>query len=65
MLILFILLQQLLLKQKIIISQFNIKKIIIENNSLVKEKDIKKLLFFYNKNIIFLDNKEIKKALTK
>jgi cell division protein FtsQ len=37
----------------------------VENNSLVKKKDVKKLLIpIYNKNIIFLDNKEIEKALT-
>ena len=43
----------------------NIKEIIVENNSLVKKKDVKKLLIpIYNKNIIFLDNKEIEKALT-
>ena len=63
--ILFTLLTTITLKEKIIISQLNIKEIIVENNSLVKKKDIKKLLFpIYNKNIIFLDNKEIEKALT-
>ena len=52
------------LKQKIIVSQFNLKIINIENNHLIKEKDIKKLLIpFYNQNLIFLKNREIKKAI--
>ena len=63
--ILFTLLTTITFKEKIIISRLNIKEIIVENNSLVKKKDVKKLLIpIYNKNIIFLDNKEIEKALT-
>ena len=63
--ILFTLLTTITFKEKIIISQLNIKEIIVENNSLVKKKDVKKLLIsIYNKNIIFLNNKEIEKALT-
>ena len=63
--VLFTLLTTITFKEKIIISQLNIKEIIVENNSLVKKKDIKKLLTsIYNKNLIFLDNKEIEKALT-
>ena len=63
--ILFTLLTTITFKEKIIISQLNIKEIIVENNSLVKKKDVKKLLIsIYNKNLIFLDNKEIEKALT-
>ena len=63
--ILFTLLTTITFKEKIIISRLNIKEIIVENNSLVKKKDVKKLLnSIYNKNIIFLDNKEIEKALT-
>ena len=63
--LLFTLLTTITFKEKIIISQLNIKEIIVENNSLVKKKDVKKLLnSIYNKNIIFLDNKEIEKALT-
>ena len=51
-------------QQKINISKFNIKIINIENNLLIKEKDVKKLIIpFYNQNLIFLKNKEIKKAL--
>ena len=51
-------------KQSFVISKFNLKTIIIENNLLLKDKDIKSLLIpFYNRNLIFLDNKEVKKAL--
>ena len=54
--ILFTLLTTITFKEKIIISQLNIKEIIVENNSLVKKKDVKKLLIsIYNKNIIFLN----------
>ena len=63
--ILFTLLTTATFKEKITISRLNIKKIIVENNSLVEKKDVKKLLLpIYGKNIIFLDNKEIEKALT-
>ena len=45
-------------------SKFNLESIIIENNSLVKENDLKKLLSpFYNKNLIFIKNNEIGKLL--
>ena len=65
-LILFILLTTVTFEPKIISSKFNVKKIIIENNSLLKEKDIKILLTpIYQKNIIFLKNKDIQKALKK
>ena len=51
-------------QQKINNFKFNIKIINIENNLLIKEKDVKKLIIpFYNQNLIFLKNKEIKKAL--
>ena len=61
---LLILLTTISTKQKIIISKFNLKEILISNNSLVKEKDIKFLLTpIYNKNLIFLKNSEIKKLL--
>ena len=40
-LILFILLTTIIFEPKIDISKFNVEKIIIENNSLLKEKDIK------------------------
>ena len=62
--VLLILLTTISTKQKIIISKFNLKEILISNNSLVKENDIKFLLTpIYNKNLIFLKNSEIKKLL--
>ena len=61
---LLILLTTITSQQKIVISKFNLKKINIENNFLLKEKDIKNLLApIYNKNLIFLENTEIKKIL--
>ena len=63
-LILFILLTTIIFEPKIVISKFNVEKIIIENNSLLKEKDIKMLLsLIYGKNLIFLKNTDIQKAL--
>ena len=63
---LLVLLTTITLGEKIAIPQFNLKKIIIENNALIKEKDIRKLLApYYGKNLIFLKNKEIEKALIK
>ena len=51
-------------QQKIAISKFNLKEIIIENNLLLKDKDIINLLFpIYNKNLLFLKNTEVKRAL--
>ena len=50
--------------QSFVISKFNLKTIVIENNLLLKDKDVKSLLIpFYNKNLIFLNNNEVKKAL--
>ena len=51
-------------KQRFIASQFDLKTIEIENNLLLKDNDIKNLLIsFYNKNLVFLNNNEVKKAL--
>ncbi len=51
-------------QQNFFISKFNLEIIVVENNLLLKDKDIKNLLIpFYNKNLIFLDNNEVKKAL--
>tara|TARA_B100001057_G_C22696875_1_gene890077 strand:- start:417 stop:1073 length:657 start_codon:yes stop_codon:yes gene_type:complete len=48
------------------ISKFNVKKIIVENNSLLKDEDIKNLLIpVYNQNLFFLKNIDVKKALLK
>ena len=61
---LLILLTTITSQQKIVFSTFNIITIEIENNSLLQKKDIKKLLLkIYNKNLIFLKNKEIERAL--
>ena len=51
-------------KQDFKISKFNLKKVIVENNLLLKDKDIKNLVApIYNKNILFLESNEIKNAL--
>lgn len=51
-------------KNKIIISKFNLQEIKIENNFLLHESDVKKMLYpIYDKNLIFLKNSEIKKLL--
>lgn len=63
-LILLISLTTITFDQKIIFSIFSLKKITIENNSLLKENDIKKSLEpIYDKNLLQLNNKEIKKIL--
>ena len=63
-LLLLILLTTINPQQKIVISKFNLKTIIIENNLLLEDKDIKNLLLpIYDKNLFFLKNIEIKKAL--
>ena len=62
--ILLILLTTITSQNEITVSKFNVKKINIENNFLIKDKEIKKLLVpIYNKNLIFLKNKEIEQAL--
>ena len=61
---LFIILSTVTSQQQIIISKFKIKEIKIENSFLVKEKDIKKLLApIYGKNLLFLNNDDIKEEL--
>ena len=63
-LILFILLTTIIPPQKFTISKFNLKKIIIKNNNLISEKDLKKsLLRVYDKNLLILDSKEIENIL--
>lgn len=64
--LLFILLTTINPHQEISFNKFNLKKIEIENNSLLEEKEIKKLLVsINNKNLIFLKFKEIENALMK
>ena len=61
---LLILLTTITINQKIIITKFNIKEIILVNSISLKEKDIKKSLsLIYNKNLLFLKNKEIEEIL--
>ena len=51
-------------EKKLVTSKFNIKKINIENNFLIKKNDIKNLLDpIYNKSLIFLNNSEIENLL--
>ena len=51
-------------QQKITISKFNLHKISIENNVILKDKDLKEALApIYNKNLIFLKNKEVEELL--
>ena len=63
---LLILLTTITSQDEITFTKFNLKKIIIENNSLIPEKEIRELLApIYNKNLIFLSNLEIEKILIK
>ena len=62
--LLFILFTTITSKQKFSIPKLNVDEIIIENNILLLDKDVKKLLEpIYNKNILFLKNNEIEKFL--
>ena len=52
------------LQPKTIFPKFEIRKIIIENNSLLKKEEIEKLLVkVYNQNLLLFKNEEIEKAL--
>ena len=63
---LFLLLTTITSQQKIIFSKFNLKEIILENNLLIKDEEIKKLLLpIYDTNLILLKNKDIERALLK
>ena len=63
-LFLFLILTTITFQQKLTIPNFHLKEIIIENNNLVSEENIKELLAdFYNKNLILINNNEIKTAL--
>lgn len=62
--VLFFFLTTIISKQKLLISKFKIEEIRIENNSFVKETEIQKLLKpIYNESLLFLNNKEIEKAV--
>ena len=61
---LLILLTTIIPNEQFTISKFGLKKIIIENNLLIKDNEINELLLkFYDKNLIFLKKSELKKAL--
>ena len=63
---LFLLLTTINSPKKIVITKFNVKKIQIENNFLLKEKDIKGLLAnVYDENLLFLNNSKIENLLMK
>ena len=63
---LLIILTTLTSQEKITFPKFALKNINIENNSLLKDREIKKLLLnLYDQNLLFLKNKEIEKALMK
>ena len=65
-LILLIFLTSITVKQKIATSKFNLKVIEVENNFLLNNEDVKKLLSpFYETNLFFLDYREIEKELKK
>ena len=62
--LLFLSLSTISYKHEIIIDKFNIKTIIIENNFLINEIELKKLLSpVYNKSLFNLKNSEIKNML--
>lgn len=61
---LLILLTTITSEKKISISKFNLNEIIIENNFLLTDQEIRRSLsFLYGKNLLFLKNDEIEKAL--
>ena len=61
---LFTLLTTINFQQETSYSKFNLKKIDVENNYLVEDKDIKRLLApIYNQNLLFLSLQEIEIAL--
>ena len=64
-LLMFVLLTTITFQKKISISNFNLKEIEIENNFLLQDEDIKKLLIpIYDKNLILLNYSEIERAIS-
>ena len=64
--ILLILLSTFIPQKLSFINKFNIKKIEVENNSILKDKEIKdELAFLYNTNLIFLNTSNIQTTLKK
>ena len=63
---LFITLSTVSSQQKIVFSKFKLKEINVENNFLIKEKEIKELLIpVIDKNLIFLDHSDVEELLIK
>lgn len=63
---LLIFLTTILSEQKIFFSKLNINKIVIENNILIQEKDLKNSLEpIYNKSLLFLESGKIEEILIK
>ena len=63
---LFIILSTVSSQQKIVFSKFKLKKINVENNFLIKEKEIKELLIpVIDKNLIFLAHSDVEELLIK
>ena len=53
-------------QKKVTISKFKIREIIIENNKIFEDQELINVFsFLYNKNIIFLNSRELKKKLGK
>lgn len=60
----FLLLSTITSQIKIKFPNFNIKKIYVENNFLLEENELKKLLIpIYNQNLLFLGNRKIQNLL--
>ena len=52
------------LKNELVISKLKLKEVIVENNSILKKKDIKNLLNpIYGKNLLLIKNNDIKTVL--
>ena len=63
---LFLLLTTITTQKKILLANFNLTDISIENNFLLKDEEITETLSsIYSKNLIFLSNKEIQNILAK
>ena len=61
---LLIFLSTITLKNELVISKFKLKEVIVENNSILKKKDIKNLLNpIYGKNLLLIKNNDIKIVL--
>ena len=63
---LFLLLTTITTQKKLLLANFNLTDISIENNFLLKDEEITETLSsIYSKNLIFLSNKEIQNILAK